>query len=117
MEAKLDNILNFINEIKATPSKLINASYDQNNILKSFGNKFEKTLKYFIADDAKIFKKINSIDDSINLQGDLTNNNNWCNLNGLYFNISKYKVLTFNIKKFSINYDYKLNNVSIESVN
>jgi hypothetical protein len=40
-----------------------------------------------------------------------------CNLNGLYFNISKCKVLTFNIKKSGINYDYKLNNVSIESIN
>jgi len=28
----------------------------------------------------------------------------------------KCKVLTFNIKKSSTNYDYKLNNISIESV-
>jgi len=45
----------------------------------------------FFADDAKVFN-IDSIHNYINLQEDLRNINNWCNLNGLCFNISKCKI-------------------------
>lgn len=68
------------------------------------------------ADDAKIFKKIDSIHDCINLQDDLNNLYDWCNLNGLNLNISKCKILSFNIKKSHVYFDYKFNNVSIELV-
>jgi len=38
----------------------------------------------------------------INLQYDLNNLFDWCNLNGLNLNINKCKILSFNIKKSHI---------------
>lgn len=85
-----------------------------------FINDINTIIKYsnilLFADDAKIFKKIDSVHDCIKLQDDLNNLYDWCYLNGLSLNINKCKILSFNIRKSRVYFDYKFGNVSIELV-
>lgn len=68
------------------------------------------------ADDAKIFKSLNSIKDCYDLQADFNNLSTWCNNNDLCINISKCNILTFCRKRNSIEFEYVLNNLVIKRV-
>lgn len=60
------------------------------------------------ADDLKIYKVIQSLDDCFKLQQDLNGLSEWCRLNGMSLNISKCKVMQFYRKKNVLFYDYKI---------
>jgi hypothetical protein len=51
------------------------------------------------ADEVKLFRIIKTPLDTKLLQDDLKNISNWCGINKLYLNISKYKVITFTKKR------------------
>lgn len=69
------------------------------------------------ADDAKLFCIVkNSLDTKI-LQDDRDNISNWCDINKLFLNVSKCKVLTFTRKCLSLLNKYFLNNVELNRVN
>lgn len=63
------------------------------------------------ADDLKIFIKINTINDCIQLQKDLDALTHWCSVNRLNLNISKCTVVSFtrcSIRKFQL-FNYQIN--------
>ena len=66
------------------------------------------------ADDVKIFKCIGSLNDCLALQADLYNFEMWCECNKLELNIPKCKLITFNRKHCSINYQYSLSNTYLK---
>lgn len=63
-----------------------------------------KGLDFFYADDLKIFLKIRSFYDCLDLQNQL----NWCSLNSMVVNPAKYSVITFSRKVQPIVFDYSL---------
>lgn len=68
------------------------------------------------ADDIKVFKIVNSVEDCLSLQDDLNRLQNFAERNGLAFNVSKCKLLQYTKCTNRICYDYTLNNVVIEKV-
>lgn len=68
------------------------------------------------ADDLKIFSSVNSVSDALRLQNDLNRINDWCSLNGLYFNINKCSVISFNRIKFPIVFDYSIRRTVLKRV-
>lgn len=60
------------------------------------------------ADDMKIFKNVNDINDCLSLQEDLDRFQNYCNLNRLELNVVKCFALTFSRKTNNIKYQYHL---------
>lgn len=68
------------------------------------------------ADDTKLFKVINCIEDCENLQSDNNNFNTWCNNNSLDINVSKCKVMTFRRRKRAIEYIYEVDGINLEKV-
>ena len=65
------------------------------------------------ADDAKLFHTINSIDDAIFLQNNLTQLYTWCIKSGLKLNILKCKIISYTRKKNIITFNYSLNQISL----
>lgn len=68
--------------------------------------KYSHVLLY--ADDAKIFKRINSIQDCQHLQNDFNGLIEWCNNNDLQLNFSKCNVLSFCRKRELLEFNYSL---------
>lgn len=68
------------------------------------------------ADDTKIFIKVKSIEDCHNLQSDLNNLLNYCELNKISLNIDKCCVISFTRKRNHILYDYNFNHKSLRRV-
>lgn len=68
------------------------------------------------ADDCKIFRKIDSIQDCIFLQNDLNLIAQWCNETGIRINESKCTILstTRKTEDRTISYNYRINNIFIE---
>ena len=71
-----------------------------------------KTLLF--ADDLKIFRTINSVNDCLELQKDLETIANGCNANGLELNTLKCKVVSYSRKKSEILYNYIISGKIIE---
>lgn len=69
------------------------------------------------ADDLKIFKSLNSINDCRLLQEDLNNVSNWCMINRLHFNISKCNILSFFMCRNPIYFNYSIANSELTRVN
>ena len=65
------------------------------------------------ADDLKIYSKVNSIQDCIQLQQDLQSVTRWCDENKLALNVSKCKTLSFSRKGNPINYVYSINGIAL----
>lgn len=65
------------------------------------------------ADDAKIFKSIDTPEDTSLLQQDLNNFNDWCFNNGLSLNVDKCQIITFSKKHIPITCNYYLSNISL----
>jgi hypothetical protein len=68
------------------------------------------------ADDLKLYCVIKDENDCLNLQRDLDNLTEWCEVNKLYLNISKCKVISFGRKLTPIWSDYILNGQMLERV-
>jgi hypothetical protein len=68
------------------------------------------------ADDAKIFRPINSIMDCRMLQADLNRIETWCQTWRLNLNAAKCKILSL-CRHENYIFDYKLNGVSLEQIN
>ena len=75
---------------------------------------FSKHLMF--ADDVKIFRIIENADDSMKLQKDLDNLNNWCKSNKLPLNNSKCKHIKFTKKRHPIETNYNLDETILEEV-
>ena len=67
----------------------------------------------FFADDTKLIKTINSIEDAQLLQQDLNNVNNWATSSGLTFNEIKTKAQTITRKRLPVLHQYTLNGQDI----
>ena len=68
------------------------------------------------ADDTKIYRNINTIDDCMSMQKTLTNMHTWTRHNNIRFNASKCKALTITRKKSPLDFIYKLDNLELERV-
>ena len=68
------------------------------------------------ADDTKVYRNINTIEDCMSMQKTLTNMDTWTRQNNIRFNASKCKALTITRKKSPLNFIYKLDNVELEHV-
>ena len=75
-----------------------------------------KSDKLLYADDCKVFKIVNSIEDCKSLQNDLDAIQNWCLSNHLFLNIGKCLVVTYSRKLSPIISHYLINNVNINRV-
>ena len=82
-----------------------------------FINDLIPTVKYsnidLFADDCRLYKKISKWNDSVELQTDLDNVIDWIHLNLLDINESKTEKITFSRKADLINFDYKIQGLSI----
>lgn len=72
--------------------------------------------KLLYADDIKIFRQINSLSDCQILQRDIDNILLWCKENNLDLNVSKCNVVRFTRKKLIINFEYKINDFVLSSL-
>jgi len=68
------------------------------------------------ADDTKVYRNINTIEDCMSMQKTLTNMDTWTRHNNIRFNASKCKALTITRKRNPLNFIYKLDNVELERV-
>ena len=68
------------------------------------------------ADDTKVYRNINTIEDCMSMQKTLTNMDTWTGHNNIRFNASKCKALTITRKKSLLNFIYKVDNVELERV-
>lgn len=62
------------------------------------------------ADDLKLFRVVNGVNDCLMLQRDLDNIQNWCFRNKMYLNVDKCFYITFTTKKSQIQYEYHIGN-------
>ena len=67
------------------------------------------------AEDTKVYRNINTIEDCMSMQKTLTNRDTWTRHNNIRFNASKCKALTITPKMSPLNFIYKLDNVELES--
>ena len=61
------------------------------------------------ADDTKVLRQVNSLQDTISLQNDIENISNWGTKNSLIFNKTKRKCQLITRKKTPIEYSYTMN--------
>lgn len=69
------------------------------------------------ADDKKIAKVVNNVNDSVELRKSINNFMLWCDANGLSVNESKCKIIFFTHKKNPNVFNYFSNGKQIERVN
>jgi len=77
-----------------------------NIFINDISNVFKHSKFLLYADDLKIFRRVETINDAHCLQQDLDNLNLWSETNKLYFNISKCHVVHFSrsMNVFTLNY-------------
>ena len=75
----------------------------------------ESTLALF-ADDSKVYRRIRSVHDCVQLQADLNNLVTWSNKWKLNFNIKKCKILSINNTNPFLLHNYTLSNIPLERV-
>lgn len=68
------------------------------------------------ADDLKLFLKIKSLLDCINLQKDIDRLYQWCEVNLIGLNFSKCNIISFHRIRNRINFDYNINNNNLTRV-
>lgn len=66
------------------------------------------------ADDLKMYCRITSLSDCVNLQSNIAALDNWCRKNKLPLNASKCKVMSFHRKKSAFLFDYALDGEVLE---
>jgi len=87
-----------------------------NIFINDIGSNFVNTNYLLFADDLKIFKQIDKIDDSNKLKIDLENLVGWCNKNNLNINVSKSFAMTYANKKQYDKYIYAMNHIDLPRV-
>jgi Reverse transcriptase (RNA-dependent DNA polymerase) len=83
-----------------------------NDVVKIFHN--SRCLLY--ADDLKLFCPIQSTNDTLKLQSDLSNLSTWCKKKMLTLNISKCSIMRFYRRSSPLIHDYELDNLPLSSV-
>lgn len=78
-----------------------------NDLVKSVSS----SMVFLFADDLKLSKKVESIEDAEELQKDLNAVVEWSDRNQLFFNCSKCSVMTFSLNRNPILYDYSMSGV------
>ena len=68
------------------------------------------------ADDTKVLKQIDNLQDSVGLQNDINNLNSWATDNGLTFNQMKCKCQCITRNKTPVEHPYALNEVALETL-
>lgn len=71
--------------------------------------KFLNSRKLLFADDLKLFRQINSLNDSVLLQNDLNVLSDWCTINKLPLNIDKCKIISFTRSRDPLIVSYNIN--------
>ena len=66
------------------------------------------------ADDTKVYRNSNTIEDCMSMQKTQTNMDTWTQHNNIRFDASKCKALAITRKKSPLNFIYKLGNVELE---
>jgi ribonucleases P/MRP protein subunit RPP40 len=77
---------------------------------------FESLSVLLYADDMKLLAEIGVIEDCYAVQKDLDRLCAWCDVNKLYLNLRKCKVITFSRVKVEVTYDYSLNGQNLKRV-
>lgn len=67
------------------------------------------------ADDLKVFHRISSPDDALQLQHEINNLSLWCLANGMELNVNKCLIMRFYKIKTPIIFNYKLNDILLET--
>jgi hypothetical protein len=70
---------------------------------------FESLSVLLYADDMKLYAEIGVIEDCYAVQSDLYHLCAWCDVNKLYLDVRKCKVITFSRAKVQMSDDYSLN--------
>lgn len=87
-----------------------------NDLVTYVGSK-SKSRSLLFADDNKIFMKIATVEDCVHLQNTINLVEEWCELNRLYLNVAKCKVMTFTRAiNGGISFDYKIGLHNLERV-
>lgn len=73
----------------------------------------EKSHFLLFADDLKIFKHVNAIADAVDIQSDLNNLVQWCQLNKMELNIKKCSSITFTRSKNARMFEYSVSNTPL----
>lgn len=113
--------------IGSTKSKIFNPSsgIPQGSILgpllflifiNSLPDIFKTSSSSLFADDHKLSKKINDVNDCLALQSDLDLLSDWCKKRLLNLNVKKCDMLTFTYKPEKIDFNYKINDGAVERV-
>jgi ribonucleases P/MRP protein subunit RPP40 len=68
------------------------------------------------ADEMKLYAEIEVIEDCYAVQRNLDRLCAWCDVNKLYLNVRKCKVITFSRAKVQVTYEYSLNGQNLERV-
>jgi ribonucleases P/MRP protein subunit RPP40 len=77
---------------------------------------FESLSVLLYEDDMKLYVEIGVIEDCYVAQRDLVCLYAWCDVNKLYLNVRKCKVIIFSRAKVQVTYDYSLNGQNLERV-
>ena len=69
------------------------------------------------ADDLKIYKTVSCTSDCVLVQQDLQRIMEWCNENGMCLNADKCFYIKYTQKKKTLDFEYKINGVTLQKVN
>jgi len=72
---------------------------------------------HIYADDMKIFRKINTLDDCNLLQDDLNRSYEWCKINNLCLNINKCAIVTYTRRLNPVQYKYSFDSKFLSKLN
>ena len=77
----------------------------------------ERSKMALYADDAKLYRQINSYNDTLELQSDLEHVYNWSLIWNLKFNLKKCSVVTFTRKRNKIHFFYNIQGSVLKNIN
>ena len=66
------------------------------------------------ADDVKIYRSVESVNDCEFLQSDFIAFFRWCSINNMFLNIDKYKVINFTRKNNILIYSYNFDGIVLK---
>lgn len=87
-----------------------------NIFINDVTNVFTRVFILMFADDMKIYRIIDNINDCLFLQENLISFSDWCILNKLTLNVKKCQVMRFYRKNNPLNFTYSLNNQALVPV-
>ncbi|KAL0819973.1 hypothetical protein ABMA28_007970 [Loxostege sticticalis] len=78
--------------------------------------RFRFSSPYLFADDLKLSKTIESMDDAVLLQKDIDSLSEWCDMNGMELNVKKCSFIKFTRKTNVLPTKYSVNGINLEEV-